>query len=260
MEQPYTRTDTLLFSYIDKEQKASTRKKDEDQQEQKNWLQVKTIRNRGKHHIEKDLKFTTAQPVGQIDPDRFELYIIPDTVEIPVETEPFVDATHLRRVRISHPWKEEANYKLAMYPGAITNIYGITNDTMVTASQIRPLSEYGRIILTLEEVEDTILIQLFKKGTLVRERSIDSSDTYTFEFIDPDSYRIKLIHDRNGNREWDTGDYLEGRQPERVEFYPKELSVRANWDHDISYVMGSNNSPPQTEGDERSEKERSLLQ
>jgi len=250
MELPYTSKDTLLFSYIDKEEKSSTRKKDEDQQQQKEWLKVKTIRNRGKHHIEKDLKLTINQPVDHIDPDRFELYIIPDTVEIPVETVPFTDTTHLRRVRISHSWKEEANYKVVMYPGAITNIYGITNDTMETAFQIRPLSEYGRINLTLEEVEDTILIQLFKKGTMVRERSIDSSDTYTFDFIDPDTYRIKLIHDRNDNGKWDTGDYMEGRQPERVEFYPKDLRVRANWDHDISYVMGSNKSPPRKEGEE----------
>lgn len=249
MELPDTSKDTLLFSYIDKDEKSSTRKKDENQQ-QAQWLQVKTIRNRGKHHIEKDLKFTTNQPIDHIDPDRFELYIIPDTIEIPVETVPFIDTTHLRRVRISHPWKEEANYKLVMYPGAITNIYGITNDTMETAFQIRPLSEYGRINLTLEEVEDTILIRLFKKGTMVRERTIVSSDTYTFDFIDPDTYTIKLIHDRNANGEWDTGDYMEGRQPERVEFYPKELRVRANWDHDISYVMGSNNSPPRKEGEE----------
>ena len=62
--------------------------------------------------------------------------------------------------------------------------------------------------------------------------------------MDPDTYRIKFIHDRNNNREWDTGKYLEGLQPERVEFLPKDLQVRANWDHDITYVMGSNNDPP----------------
>jgi hypothetical protein len=244
MELPYTRRDTLMFAYREKSKSADKSKKNEDQQKKEEWLQVKSIRNRGKHNIEKDLLFTAAEPVGSIDPQRFELYIIPDTVEIPVEIQPYKDTTHLHRVRISHPWKEEANYKLVMYPGAITNIYGLTNDTTEAKFQIRPLSEYGRILLTLEEVDDTVLIQLFKKNSLVRERTITASGTYTFDFMDPDTYRIKLIHDRNNNGEWDTGDYLEGLQPERVEFLPKDLQVRANWDHELTYVMGSNNDLP----------------
>ncbi|MDF1572181.1 MAG: Ig-like domain-containing protein [Bacteroidales bacterium] len=260
MEMPVTQYDTLMFTFREKSKSSNTRRKGEDQkQEKKEWLQVQSIRNRGKHHIEKDLVFTAAQPVGTIDPQRFELYIIPDTVEIPVEIQPYMDTSHLRRVRISHPWKEEAKYKLVMYPGAITNIYGLTNDTTEAQFQIRPLSEYGRILLTLEEVEDTILIQLFKKNTLVRQRTIASSGTYTFEFMDPDTYRIKFIHDRNNNREWDTGKYIEGLQPERVEYLPKDLQVRANWDHDITYVMGSNDDPPGKEKAGTSEEENRPL-
>lgn len=259
MELPYIRYDTLNFAFREQGKKDNGRKKEEEVQKEEEWLQVQMIRNRGKHHIEKDLKFTAAQPVGTIDPDRFELYIIPDTVEVPVEIAPFIDSTHLRRVRISHPWKEEANYKIKLYPGAITNIYGVTNDTTEAAFQIRPLSEYGKINLTLEGVEDTVLIQIFKKGTLLRERSVDSSDTYVFEFIDPDTYRIKFIHDRNGNGEWDTGNYLEGLQPERVEFLPKDLQVRANWDHDITYEMESNIAPPGKEDADKKQEENGPL-
>lgn len=259
MERPVIQYDTLMFAYREKSKGSTTRRKGEETKKKEEWLQVQSIRNRGKHHIENDLVFTAPQPVGTLDPTRFELYIIPDTVEIPVEIQPYMDTSHLRRVRISHPWKEEANYKLVMYPGAITNIYGLTNDTTQAQFQIRPLSEYGRILLTLEEVKDTVLIQLFKKNTLVRERTITASDTYVFEFIDPDTYRIKFIHDRNNNGEWDTGKYIEGIQPERVEFLPKDLQVRANWDHDITYVMGSNNDPPGKEADGNTQEKRGPL-
>jgi hypothetical protein len=249
MERPVMQQDTLMFAYREKSKGSTSRRKDEEKQKKEEWLQVTSIRNRAKHHIEKDLVFTAAQPLDTIDPLRFELYIIPDTVEIPVEIQPFMDTSNFRRARISHPWKQEANYKLVMYPGAITSIYGLTNDTTEAQFQIRPLSEYGRILLTLEEVEDTVLIQLYRKNTLVRERTVTASDTYTFEFIDPDTYRIKFIHDRNNNGEWDTGKYIEGLQPERVEFLPRELQVRANWDHDITYVMGSGSEPPGKAGD-----------
>lgn len=38
-----------------------------------------------------------------------------------------------------------------------------------------------------------------------------------------------------------------GLQPERVEFLPLDINVRANWDHDIEYEMGSNDTFPAEE-------------
>ena len=62
--------------------------------------------------------------------------------------------------------------------------------------------------------------------------------------MDPDTYRIKFVHDRNNNGKWDTGKYIEGLQPEKVEFVKRDVKVRANWDHDIEYVIGTNTGPP----------------
>jgi hypothetical protein len=62
--------------------------------------------------------------------------------------------------------------------------------------------------------------------------------------MNPDTYIIKIIHDDNGNGKWDTGNYLKAVQPEKVEFLPRELKLRANWDHDVTYVIGSNTRPP----------------
>ena len=96
----------------------------------------------------------------------------------------------------------------------------------------------------MEDVNDSIIIQLFKKDKLVRSRSVTTSGSYTFDFVDPDTYHMKLVHDRNGNGKWDTGKYLKGIQPEEVEFIPRELKIRANGDHDVTYVIGSNKRPP----------------
>jgi hypothetical protein len=238
---PILKTDTLLFSY---RERASRAKKGDKNEEKEEVLQVLTVKNRAKHHIKHDLSFTVGQPLESINPGLFELYIIPDSIEVPVAAEPYLDTTHLRRARISHSWKEEGKYRLVLYPGAMTDIYGLTNDTIDLTFQIRPLAEYGQINLTLEDVKDSIIIQLFKKDKLVRSRSVTTSGTYTFDFVDPDTYHMKLVHDRNGNGKWDTGKYLKGIQPEEVEFIPRELKIRANWDHDVTYVIGSNKRPP----------------
>lgn len=245
---PVIKRDTLRFTYRERSSGRSKEKKKEEPQP----LAVSTIKNRGKQHIQRDLTFTLNQPVGTIDSSLFELYIIPDTIEVPVPVKPVADIGHLRRVRISNPWKEEGRYRMVLYPGAITNIYGLTNDTIDVKFNIRPLAEYGRINLTLENVEDTLLIEVYRKGSIARKKEVFESGSYVFDFLDPDTYRIKCVHDRNRNGKWDTGKYMEGRQPEKVEFLPKDVKVRANWDHDLTYVIGSNDVPPTsaTETDE----------
>ncbi len=240
LSQPQLKNDTLIFVFRDPSSKNSKDAKENEPEA----LNVSMVRNRGKHHIQKDLTFTIPQPLKTIDPSKFELFIIPDTIEVPVSFTPVQDTAHIRKARISHEWKEEAKYKIVLYPGAIQNIYGVTNDTSISTFQIRPLAEYGQINLTIENVQDTLLIQLFAKNKMVRESTAHGPGTYSFGFLEPATYRIKFIHDRNNNGDWDTGKYIEGRQPEKVEFLTRDMKVRANWDHNATYVMGSNIEPP----------------
>ncbi|MCF8352627.1 MAG: Ig-like domain-containing protein [Bacteroidales bacterium] len=247
LDLPYVRRDTLQFVYRERTIKKGSKKSTPVH------LQVSTIKNRGQHHIEKDILFTLNEPLKGIDPELFELYIIPDTIEIPVQAGIFIDTTHLRRVRLQNEWKEEADYRMVVYPGAISNVYGKTNDTIDVKFQIKPLAAYGRINLSLENVSDTLLIQIFNSKKMVRSRTVTTSEMFVFDFLDPGTYHIKFIHDRNGNGKWDTGKYIEGLQPEKVEFVPRKINVRANWDHGITYVMGSSAGPPASPEEEESE-------
>lgn len=242
--------DTLQFAY---RPPMDSKKSAKEKEKKESGLKVSTIRSKGKHHILKDLSFTIDTPLDSIDASLFELFSFQDTVEIPETVFPFYDTTHLRRLKIRKEWKEEGSYRIVLYPGAIKDIYGMTNDTIDLRFSIRPLAEYGRINLAIENVEEYILVQIMNKDKVVRMLEVSSPGTYTFEFLDPEVYTIKFVYDRNRNGKWDTGKYVKGVQPERVEFLPKELKVRANWDHDIEYIMGSNSSAPAKGGEEEKE-------
>jgi len=49
---------------------------------------------------------------------------------------------------------------------------------------------------------------------------------------------LKAIYDVNGNGKWDTGNYLEHRQPERVFFYDRPVELRSNWDVEAAWELG----------------------
>jgi uncharacterized protein (DUF2141 family) len=56
-------------------------------------------------------------------------------------------------------------------------------------------------------------------------------------YLPPATYTLKLIHDRNGNDKWDTGDYLAHRQPEAVAFYPASITIRSNFDVELTWDL-----------------------
>jgi hypothetical protein len=51
-----------------------------------------------------------------------------------------------------------------------------------------------------------------------------------FSWLKPETYRIRVIFDTNDNGKWDTGNFLEHKQPERVLHYPAPIEIRANWE------------------------------
>jgi len=73
-----------------------------------------------------------------------------------------------------------------------------------------------------------------------RYDSITPGNNYTFELLDAGKYTVRLIEDANGNKKWDTGNYLQKTQPEQVIYYWKEIDLRANWDMNETFNTNQN--------------------
>jgi hypothetical protein len=73
---------------------------------------------------------------------------------------------------------------------------------------------------------------------IVREyNSISIDGIFNFELITPGKYIFRMIKDANGNKKWDTGNYLKKVQPEDVYYSNFELDVRANWDFNETFNL-----------------------
>lgn len=249
MNMDIMKIDTISLVYKEAK-KSSSRNKEAEEKPVEEKLKVNTIKNAGKQNLHQKLSFSFDVPLGKIDSSKFDFFIIPDTIDIPQETDPFIDTSRLYNALIDIAWPEETSYRMIMYPGAFTDIYGTTHDTINVKFTTKLMADYGIINLNISNVEEHVLIQLFNKDKIVRQMSITSPGDYTFEYLDPAKYRIKFVYDRNQNGKWDTGKYMDDRQPERVEFLPVDIDVRSNWDHDVDYEMGSNDSFPEEEKQE----------
>jgi len=233
-EQYVVRTDTVLFSY--RETQSRNRRSQEAQKEEEK-LELNTIRNNGYQDLNRDLSMFIDFPVGFLNDSLFSLFIIPDSVEIPVSFTVKADSLQPYRVNVSCSWEPASTYRMELLPGAISSIYPMLHDTLDVSFKTRDPEFYGQILLVLENVRDRVLVQLISNKDVIEEKLIEADGQYVFSYLAPKEYEFKFIHDLNKNGKWDTGNYLENLQPEPVELLPVSIEVRSNWDHDVSMVL-----------------------
>jgi hypothetical protein len=57
--------------------------------------------------------------------------------------------------------------------------------------------------------------------------------------LNPGKYTARIILDSNRNGRWDTGRYLKGLQPEKVLIFSKDINLKANWEVEEPWEIGS---------------------
>ncbi len=144
------------------------------------------------------------------------------------------------RIDINFEKEPNSSYFMSVLPGFITDFFEQTNDTIQYRLSTESYADYGNLRLNLEGVVSyPIILQLTDdKGEAKREIIAEGPRLFEFNNIEPGNYLIRLIFDSNANQIWDTGSYLEKRQPEKVIYYPQSIEVRANWELEQTFTIG----------------------
>lgn len=152
-----------------------------------------------------------------------------DTVQIPF-TSAYNSWTN--EFKVSFDKKERQTYQLTALPGAFTGFFGRENDTIKIQLRTQAFSDYGNLVINLQNVREfPIILQLTtEKGVVQAEKYSTGDTTINFQNIKPGKYLLRLVYDSNENRVWDSGSFLQRRQPEKVVYFPDVLDIRANWD------------------------------
>ena len=183
--------------------------------------------NRSILNYKDTLFFAANNPIIKLDTSKIN-FVDADTIKIPYS--PFISK---KESKIGFLFKKElnTNYRLNLYPSALTDIFNQTNDTVSAQFRTRGLDDYGEIILAIQNPESVpVIIQLIDVNDKTVTQEITSkTENITFNYLLPKKYKIRIIHDTNKNGKWDTGNYLKKRQPETIEFYPETIELRANW-------------------------------
>jgi len=78
---------------------------------------------------------------------------------------------------------------------------------------------------------------LNNKGNIIQQNIVSSNQPITYAHLDPGSYKIKVVKDRNNNGRWDTGNYKLKIQPEEIFFFDKPINIRGYWDIEEDFEL-----------------------
>ncbi|MDG1571680.1 Ig-like domain-containing protein [Robiginitalea sp. M366] len=174
-------------------------------------------------------------PLAAVDTSRFRM-VDQDTLPVPFA----LRADSLgRRVYLDFEKQANRTYSLELYPGAVTDFFGGTNDSLSNRWSIGSPADYGTLRMTLQgAVTYPVVAELTDdRDRLVRTEKLSSPKELVFRWLEPGTYRFRLILDANGNGRWDTGSFLEKRQPEQVVYFPAPIEMRANWEDRRTFTI-----------------------
>ncbi len=142
-------------------------------------------------------------------------------------------------VEIFFPKKEDQSYLVKAFPGALTDFFETSNDTLQFNLNTRIASDYGTLHLTLVNVNRfPIIVQLMdSKYNIVGEKYLNENKPIFFDELSPDKYFLRIIYDINKNGRWDTGSFLNRMEPEKIVYYPTQIEVRANWSLNETFIL-----------------------
>ena len=175
-------------------------------------------------------------PVIAIDSSRI-LITRADSVNVDFKTELFPEKSSFQ---VDFETEEASNYKITVFPEALTDFFGTTNDTLYYEAQTKETADYGELKLTLREADNyPYIVQVVtEKGDVVEELYAAEGETvFNFGLVEPGSYYARLILDANGNGKYDTGNYLKQMQPEAIIYYPELLDLRSGFIRDETFTL-----------------------
>lgn len=147
---------------------------------------------------------------------------------------------------VAFPKSEDQGYAIKLFPGALTDFFDQTNDTLQFNINTRNNSDQGTLSLNLVNVNRfPIIVQMLNRKyevvaeeylNLLPDQETDKKKVF-FDEIAPDKYYLRIIYDDNQNGRWDTGNFLNRLEPEQIIYYPTLIEVRANWSLNETFIL-----------------------
>lgn len=222
--------------------------------QKKDTLSINAVQT-GILNMRDEFTLESSTPLVKIDKSKIS---IKDSKTKITEFTPNYDDFNQKLV-LNFPKNTSEKYQIQLLPGALTDFFEKSNDTLTYKLETRSESDYGNLIVDFQNVKRfPIIIELTnEKGEILAYDYSEKNTKVEFNFLEPKDYILRVIYDDNKNKKWDSGNYLEKRQAEEVIYYSKVIKdVRANWNDNETFDLSIPYTPEPKKKEDKDKKKK----
>jgi uncharacterized protein (DUF2141 family) len=184
------------------------------------------------------LEFTAtfSKPIKAFTQD--SLYLESDTATfIPLKIANIKIDTMHRRLTYSQVLTYQDSLiapSLRVGKGFFISIDGDSSKPESRKLDVRTLANSSTLLVEVQTKHPHYIVEVVDANDNVVASSINTPKP-VFKYLEPKTYRVRVIIDTNNNGKWDTANYLQNSEPERAVYYinsdkKTEIPLRANWE------------------------------
>lgn len=184
-----------------------------------------------------DFKITFNDPLKTFDSTKL---VFTDAKFTPIPNYSLTRDTTNTILTLKHTWKENTEYNLILDKDFASDSLDrklLKTDTIKFTTKKQ--SDYGSIRLRFPSVDlsKNPVLLLVQNEKVIFSAPLTSKEFFT-RLFNPGEYDMRILYDANSNGKWDPGSFFEKRrQPERVEHINKKLTVKPNWDNEMTVTL-----------------------
>lgn len=195
--------------------------------------------------VQKELKFDEAgalrgnMPLASLQKEKLRIFAKDTTT---------ADSFYLRSPLVAAfaaPSKTKG-FSVQLLPGAVISFFGNTNDTAIFSYSVLSKEQLGSLLFSV--IGDTgqayLLIIKDPAGKEIIREAFVGEEVVNMRHYKPGAYSIELVVDENADGEWTTGNYLKGKQPERIIPYTEQAEIRENWELELDWIVQEQKAAP----------------
>jgi hypothetical protein len=118
-------------------------------------------------------------------------------------------------------------YEFTVPQGTFFNLDNLPNAEVKTKFALPKSEDASSITLVLSGVDTRYIVELVDKErkSVFRKYNIERDTSLLFPYLRPQEYSVRITEDRNKNGLFDSGNFLDKRQPEKVRMYQPSPGV-----------------------------------
>lgn len=190
---------------------------------------------RGTLELRDTFRIKSNVPIYSIDTSKIS-FLNKDSLKVNYQ---HVLSEHRNIITFNFEKEYQNKYDILLLPGAVSDFFGIINDSLKIRFNTKKPTDYTSIYLNIRNISTyPIIIELIDSRGDVRAKAYATSEKeHEFINLPPSKYMVRITYDTNKNGKWDTGNFLRRQQPEIVYYFKNIINAKANWQVEETFIM-----------------------